>query len=73
MTLHQLGGPPRANSPRAHLSVSRLSVGVVATVLGLGLREAAIGPAIAASSRVLGGAIAAAAPIAGAATCGVCA
>lgn len=57
----------------AHLSVGRLCIGVVAAKLGLGLREAAIGPAIAASSRVLGGAVSAATPVALAATCGVCA
>ncbi len=56
-----------------HLRVSRLAVGVVGAILGLGLREGTIASAIAASSRVLGGAVAAAAPVAGAPTCRVCA
>ena len=71
--LPRTGGTYKWAASEAHLSIGRLCIGVVAAVLGLRLREAAIGPAIAAGSRVLGGAVSAAAPVAGAAACRVCA
>ncbi len=57
---------------KAHLSISWCRIGIVAAILWLGLGVATIAATIAASSRVLGGAVAAA-PIAGPATCRVCA
>ena len=58
---------------KAHLSVGWCCIGVVAAILGLSLGVAAIAATVAASSRVLGGAVAAATPVAGSATCRVCA
>ena len=58
---------------KAHLSVGWCCIRVVAAILGLSLGVAAIAATVAASSRVLGGAVAAATPVAGSATCRVCA
>ena len=65
----------RGEAIEKDLSIGWCTVRVVAAILGLGLGEASVATSIAASSRVLGCTIATAlsAPVAGAATCSVCA